>query len=209
MKTTNDVKQFWSENNNVDDSHSALSDVDLKLIIKTKMKKEKKTIAEYFWAAFTYQVFIYSYMCHLLIKYWGNTEIAFLALGLILIYLPYTLMLYKKIKAIFLPATNAKNSPIKDVQSNINGKYHLLFVFFRFKKWFDRIVNPLACFILTAIVFQLYVSGGMEENIIAAIITFLTALSLFIIATYYENKKRFTIPLRHFKAILEDIKENN
>lgn len=209
MGTTNDIKQFWSENNGGNDSHSALSDVDLKLIIKTKMKKEKKVIAEYFWAAFTYQVFIYSYMCHLLIKYWGNTEIALLALGLILIYLPYTFMLYKKIKTIFLPATNAMNSPIQDVQSNVKGQYQLLSVYFRFKKWFDRIVNPLACFILTAIVFQLYVSGGMEENITAAVITFLMALSLFIIATYYENKKRFIIPLRHFKVILEDIEENN
>lgn len=209
METTNDIKQLWSENNNDNESQIALSGPDLKLIIKTKMKKEKKTIAEYFWAAFAYQVFIYSYMCHLLIKYWGNTEIALLALGLIIIYLPYTYLLFKKIKAIFLPANNAMNSPIQNIHSNVNAKYNLLFVFFRFKKWFDWIVNPLACFILTAIIFELYVRGGIVENITAAVITFLIALSLFIIATYFENKKRFLIPLQHFKAILEDINEIN
>jgi hypothetical protein len=207
MEPMDTTKQFWQENKIENAGNAPLSNKELKQIIRGRIRKEKKTIAEYFWASFVWQLFVYSFMCHLLVKYWGNTEITFLSLAMIILFLPYTYMLYKKIRAIFLPSTNAMNSPTQDIQANVNGQYNLLSVFFRFKKWCDRIAIPLSCFILTAIVFELYVTGGVAGNMIAAIIIYLITLSLFIVATYFENKKRFIIPLQHFKAILTDIEE--
>lgn len=209
MEPMDTTKQFWQENKMENAGNAPLSNKELKQIISGRIRKEKKTLAEYFWASFVWQLFIYSFMCHLLVKYWGNTEITLLSLAMILLFLPYTYMLYKKIKAIFLPSTKALNSPIENIRSNVYAQYNLLSAFFRFKKWYDRIVVPLICFILTAIVFELYVSSGIAGNMMTAIIIYIIALSLFIIATYFENKKRFIVPLQHFKVILEDINENN
>jgi RNA polymerase sigma factor (sigma-70 family) len=54
-----------------------LSDVD-KAIIASRVRKEFKTVGGYVWAAIVYQIILYSFLTHTLVRNWGNMNIVLL-----------------------------------------------------------------------------------------------------------------------------------
>ena len=71
METLDEAKNLW-QNTNQQTNQPLLNKVEVENIIKLRIKKEKKNAAEYFWLSFAYQLLIYAFACHLIIKYWGD-----------------------------------------------------------------------------------------------------------------------------------------
>lgn len=204
METLNEAKNLW-QNTNQQTNQSPLNKGEVENIIKIRIRKEKKDAVEYFWLSFAYQILIYAFGCHLIIKYWGDSRIMLLSVAGVLLYIPLTIILMRKFKAMFnLPAQQAT-----DMQSSVKNQYTLLSQFFNFKKRFDLLSLPFTSIILTGIIFMLYVPGGVEAHITGAIITCLGALLIYSVAAWFENKKHFTHPLNRLKFILEDIGQVN
>ncbi|MEP6611594.1 MAG: hypothetical protein ABJA76_06905 [Mucilaginibacter sp.] len=200
METLDEAKNLW-QNTNQQTGQPLLNKVEVENIIKLRIKKEKKNAAEYFWLSFAYQILIYAFGCYVIIKYWGDGRITLLSAAGVLLYIPLTVILMRKFKAMFnLPAQQAIN-----LQSDVKNQYTLLSQFFSFKKRFDLLSLPLTSAILTGILFTLYVPGGVETHLAGAIIACLGMLLVYGVAARFENKKHFVHPLNRLRFILEDI----
>jgi hypothetical protein len=203
METLDEAKNLWQ--NTKQTNQPALNKGEVENIITLRVKKEKKAAAEYFWLSFSYQILIYAFASYLIVKYWGDGRIMLLSTMGTLLYLPLTIILMRKFKAMFnLPAQQAIN-----LQSDVKNQFILLSQFFGFKKLFDLVSLPLTSLILTGILFTLYVPGGVETHLAGAIIAGLGMLLIYGVAAWFENKKHFVHPLNRLRYILEDIGQVN
>ena len=142
-------------------------------------------------------------------KYWGNNFIMFWSVAGIILYVPFTFMLLHKIKSMKMMTSATLNSPLPDIVNNVKNQHRVLFSFFRFKRNFELFLIPANCFIFILLVFKLYVPGGPEANLAGCMVSYIILVSIFCLAVYAENKKRFKGPLRQLELILEDIEKNN
>lgn len=208
MESFQGIEKFWKENKDRDAGPDALSKESLEKTIRSRIRREKKTIVEYFWASFVYQILIYAFMCHLFVKHWGNAELMVLSLAGAALYIPFTVMLMKKFRSMYASNTGRLNAISLNMYNHVLHQYKLLSEFFSFKKKYDWVAVPLSCLLIVLIIFKLYTTGGVIENLIAAIILFIIWLAMFTTAIYYENKKRFKDPLDQLESILRDMKQN-
>jgi hypothetical protein len=203
MYPFDEVRDFWKQNTTPEATPLPLSKENVEAVIRSRIKKVKKSIAEYFWLSLTYQILIYSFACHLFIKFWGDTRIMIMCAVGALLYIPFTIILMRKFKRMFKPVVEAT----EDIRANVRYQYELLTRFFKFKKRFDRAGIPISCLILEGILFTLYAPGGIEAHVPGSILAYLGMLLIFSTAAWFENKKHFVRPLRRFKFILEDIEK--
>lgn len=203
METLDEAKNLWQNTNQ--ENQSVLVKTEVDNIIKTRIKKEKKSAADYFWLSFTYQILIYAFASHLIIKYWGDNRIVLLSAAGVLLYIPLTVILMQKFKALLKQPVQQ----ITDIRSNVKHQHALLGQFYSFKKRFDLLSLPLTSVILTGIIFMLYVPGGVEAHVTGAAITSFGMLLIYSIAAWFENKKHFIHPLNRLRFILEDIAQGN
>jgi hypothetical protein len=200
METLDEVKNLWQQNTDKA-TGPALISKDIEEVIKIKVKKEKQGIAEYFWLSFTFQNFIYAFASYLLINYWGDTQIMIMTVTGVLLYIPLTIILMQKFKAMYKPVTATDYN----IRNNITHQHKYLSQFFNFKKRFDLASVPLNAVILTGILFKLYVPGGIQVHPLLAVSACAVLLFVYSIATWFENKKHFIKPLKRLGYILEDI----
>jgi len=200
METFDEVKNLWQQHTDKA-TGPALINKDIEDVIKSRIKKERNAIAGYFWLSFSFQILIYSFSSYLLIKYWGNTQIVLLTAAGVLFYIPLTIILMQKFKTMFKPV--AAND--RDIRSNVSHQHKYLSQFFTFKKRFDVASIPLNSVILTGVLFELYVPGGVQAHSLAATLAGLALILMYAVAAWLENKKHFIAPLKRFSFILADI----
>ena len=202
METLDQIKDLW--NTNQQTGTSALSKDQMNAVIRSRVNKEKKGIAEYFWVAFVFQVMLYSFGCYLIVKYWNDLQIVLPAAAGILMYIPLTIVLMKKVAGMF----NIRPDYAGDIRSGIYNQRHMLQSFYTFKKRFDVVSILVNSFILVWILFRLYVPGSVEENTFWAVVCFVLLVLMYAIAAWFENRKHFIRPLTEFDGILEDIERS-
>jgi len=78
----------------------------------------------------------------------------------------------------------------------------------RLKNRFDWVMVPLNCVLIVLINFILFVPGGVQENLLAAIILLIVWHVIFIIAIRFENKRKFKEPLSQMETILEEFERS-
>ena len=207
MESIEELKNFWEESKRREPPLSPPDAESVERIIKGRVRREKKLMMEYFWASFVYQIMLYSFAGYLIVKYRGDREIMLGSLSVAMLYVPFTVILMRKFKAICLPAINRSNSSGQSIRANVENKHTLLSEFFRFKKVFDWVGIPLVSLVLVSILFKLYVAGGIAEHLTGGILSFAAVMIVFITATYLENRKHFINPLRQLKSVLTDLEQ--
>nr|WP_294944038.1 hypothetical protein [uncultured Mucilaginibacter sp.] len=204
MEPLDDVKNLWQKNT-FQPTDTSLTKEDVAEAIKVRAKKEKNSIAEYFWLSLTFHIIIYSFSSYLLIKYRGAAQITVLTAIGVLLYIPLTIILMRKFKALYKPAEVAGDN----IRTYVGKQYKTLSEFFAFKKRFDMASVPLTSIILTGILFKLYVPGGVQQHLPAALAACLAMLLVYAVAAWAENKKHFTIPLKRLRFLLDDIENKD
>ena len=199
METFDQIKDIWNANQQAE--ASALNNAEMDAIIKSRVNKEKKGIAEYFWVAFVFQVMLYSFGCYFIVKYWNDMQISLPAAAGILMYVPLTIVLMKKVAGMF----NMRPDYAGDIRSCIYNQRQMLQSFYTFKKRFDVVSILVTSFILVWILFRLYVPGRIEENIFWAVVSFVLLVLIYAIAAWFENRKHFIRPLKAFDGILKEM----
>ena len=204
MEPLDEVKNLWKQN------ASQIADIpllkeDVADVINTRVKKEKNSIAGYFWLSFTFHIIIYSFGSYLLVKYFGDTQIVVLTAIGVLLYIPLTIILMRKFKSLYKPGY----APDENIHAYVGRQYKTLSEFFTFKKRFDLASVPLTSVILTGILFKLYVPGGTGVHLPAALATCIAMMLAYGMGAWAENKKHFTIPLKRLRFLLEDIENNS
>jgi hypothetical protein len=202
MKSLDEAKKCWGESK--ERKQVELPGDEVKQIIRQRIRKEKKVLFEYFWASYTWQFIIYVAMTNMIIHFWGDWNVVAVCVTGILIYIPFTTVFIKK----FIRMAMKTNGSSQNLYSNIKLQWNKMNEFFAFKRKFDWLGIPLSCFIITMIIFKLWVPGGWEEHVTGALIVYLLAISAFLIATLMENKKRFREPLYKLQLIINEIEED-
>jgi hypothetical protein len=189
-------------------SLSPLSSQDLHRIVSSRVRRERRIVSKFVWAAVVYQIILYSFLTHLLIARWGDERILLLCLSGVAVYIPITASLIRRVGALCRPMSSMVGSQISDILRNVENEYARLADFYKFKKRVDWIGVPVSCAIIVVVTSTLFVKGGIEENPLGSVVVFLLWLGMSLIAILAENKKRFLSPLRHLELVLSDLRKS-
>jgi hypothetical protein len=179
-------------------------------IVRSRVKEHTRVAMHYFWASFALQLIVYALLSHVIVRYWSDRAIVLPAILGLLLFIPFTIVLMTKFKAIAVarPATTndpaAGDAPLRDY---IALRRDLLASFYRFKRWYEFILIPLASAIGVFIVFELYVPGGVSEHQSGAFTILLITLVSCAWAIHRENQRNFKEPIARFDAVLEEFEK--
>jgi len=202
MDPFNEVRELWQKNAAPEASTLPLSKENVAAVVRSRIRKEKKSIAGYFWLSLSYQILIYSFACWLFVKFWGDSQVMAMSAAVTALYIPFTAILMREFKAMYRPDTAAK---LLDIRASVRRQYELLSQFFILKKRFDLGGIPISCLVLEGVLFKLYVPGGIKAHLPAALAVYAGIVLIFGTAAWFENKKHFVQPLRRLEFILKDI----
>ncbi|HMI51927.1 MAG TPA: hypothetical protein VK525_10465 [Candidatus Saccharimonadales bacterium] len=208
MATNNEIDTAWKEGKVHEVDHTPLTGKNLQAIISSRVKKELKTVSQFVWAAIVYQIVLYSFLAHTLVRHWGDMRVMVLCLAGGAIYIPLTVALIRRVGKLYRRPSEAGGSAVPDVFHRVEGEYARLADFFRFKKRMDWIGVPLSCAIIVLVTFTLFVKGGVDGNPLAGLAFFALWVGMSLIAIHSENRKRFIFPLRHLEQVLDDLKNS-
>jgi hypothetical protein len=203
MEINNDLKTCWERGKAMEAIPALVTGSDFREIAASQVRKQFKRVAEFVWAAITYQVILYSFLTHTIVRHWGDGRIVLLCVAGGALYVPMTVALLRRVRELFGRVSEANGSTVPDVVAHVEGEYARLASFFRFKKRMDWIGVPVSCGIIVLVTFTLFVGGGQP---LASLGLFVAWVGLSTIAIRAENKKRFVVPLRHLELVLDDLK---
>jgi hypothetical protein len=208
MELSNDIENVWKEGKTREEGLAPLTGKDLQAIISSRVRKERKTVSQFVWAAIAYQIILYSFLTHTLVRHWGDIQTMLLCLAGAALYIPLTVALLRRVKILYRRPSEALGSAVPDVSHKVEGEYARLADFFQFKKRMDWIGVPVSCAIIVLVTFTLFVEGGVKANPVAGLTIFALWVGMSLIAIHAENRKRFIAPLRHLAQVLEDLKNS-
>ena len=208
MATNNEIDSVWKEARAGEVDPTPLTGRDLQSIISSRVKKDLKTVSQFIWAAIVYQIVLYSFLAHTLIRHWGDMRVMLLCLAGGAFYILLTVALIRRAGTLYRRPSEARGSAVPDVFHKVEGEYARLADFFRFKKRMDWIGVPLSCAIIVLVTFTLFVKGGVEGNPLAGLAFFTFWVGMSLVAIRSENRKRFISPLRHLEQVLDDLKNS-
>jgi hypothetical protein len=208
MAPSNEMENVWKEGKALEAGPAPLAEKDLQAIISSRVRKELKKVSQFVWAAIVYQIILYSFLTHTLIRHWGEMRIMLLCLAGGAFYIPLTIALIRRVRTLCRRPSEAPGSPVPDVFHKVEGEYARLAEFFQFKKRMDWIGVPVSCAIIVLVTFTLFVEGGVERNPLAVLAFFALWVGMSLIAIHAENRKRFISPLRHLEQVLDDLKNS-
>lgn len=204
MKTLDELKENWANVSDTSSSRQAYSQPQLEKMFRRRVSKHTRASMQYFWASFILQIIVYALLSHVLVKYWTDSRVRWLSITGILLYVPFTCMLLKMFKQMAAAPLVAGASMEASMQQYAALQYNLLKKFFRFKKWYEYALIPLAAAIGVVLCFWLYVPGGVAAHAAGAVVTFGITLISCALAIRSENKKSFERPLAQLRAILDE-----
>jgi hypothetical protein len=208
MASSNEIDDVWKDGKSREAGLGPLTGKELHAIISSRVRKELKTVSQFVWAAIAYQIILYSFLTHTLVRHWGEMRVVVLCLAGAAFYIPLTVALTRRVRTLFPCPSEAPGSMVPDVLHKVEGEYARLADFFQFKKRMDWIGVPVSCAIIVLVTFTLFVEGGVKANPVAGLTIFALWVGMSLIAIHAENKKRFIAPLRHLEQVLEDLKNS-
>src|SRR6476659_9787161 len=97
MESSNEIENVWKEGKAGEESPAPLTGKELQAIISSRVRKELKTVSQFVWAAIAYQIILYSFLAHTLIRHWGVMRIVVLCLAGAAFYIPLTVALIRRV----------------------------------------------------------------------------------------------------------------
>lgn len=208
MARSNEIENVWKEGKAREADPASVTRKDLQAIISSRVRKQLQTVSQFVWAAIAYQIILYSFLAHTLVRHWGDMQIMLLCLAGGAFYIPVTVALIRRVRTLYCRPSEAPGSSVPDVFHKVEGEYARLADFFQFKKRMDWIGVPVSCAIIVLVTFTLFVAGGVEGNPLASLTFFALWVGMSLMAIHVENKKRFISPLRNLEQVLDDLKNS-
>lgn len=204
MSTFDSLKETWKENYSSTDVKTVIDEASIKKIIKSRTKKQINAPIYYFWGQLALQIMLYAILCHIIIRFWLESNIVIPGVIGILLYLPFTIMLlskFRKLAAIQPVMQSDTSASLKDF---VSRQIETINAFFVFKKSYELFLVPVSTAIGVYLFFAIYFSGGILKYWDAALVTFLVTMFTTVFTLVAENRKRFRKPLNELQAIIND-----
>jgi hypothetical protein len=206
MSTLDELKRTWEEKQAALADYPAYEPASLERMIRTRIKKHLKTSVKYFWASLALQILVYSMLTHVIIKYWPDEEVRYFSIAGILLFLPFTITFMRKFKRLAAAKIPPQGNAVNSIHDYIVYQLAQLRSFYQFKKWYDFFLTPLSAAIGVALIFKLYVPGGVQAYWNSAVIIFVITLLTCIAAIRKENRESFKEPIRQLLDILDEFR---
>jgi uncharacterized membrane protein YhaH (DUF805 family) len=200
MATLDELKMKWGESERVLSAPERMAPDSFEKMIRTRVKKHTNMAVQYFWAAFVLQILVYALLGHVVVKYWFDTQAVLTALVGVVMYVPFTVVLMRRFKAI--ARTSMHKNDADSLQKSIQQRYDYLQRFYRFKQRYEWMLIPVSSMIGVFLVFRIWVPGGVQAHWMAAAITLAVTLVSCGVAIFAENKRNFERPLGELRAVL-------
>ena len=100
MTFSNEIEKVWKEGK-AGERFAPLAGLDLQAIISSHVRRELKTVGHFVWAAIVYQIILYSFLIHTLVRQWGDRRTMLLCLGGAALYIPLTIALIRRARKLF------------------------------------------------------------------------------------------------------------
>lgn len=200
------LKGAWDGNKDMFEKGNAYDKKSFEGLLKGRVKKHTNQAMQYFWASFVLQLTVYALLSHLIVTFWSNALMVGVSLLGICLYIPFTIVLMNKFKA--MATTKAADNSADSLYKYVAQRRVLLENFYQFKKRYELMLIPLSSLIGVYLFFKLYIPGGVAMHPTGAIITFGITLLSCAAAIYSENKRNFEGPLHHFRAILDEFNKD-
>ena len=194
------LKGKWCASTNLNSANIGADE--LVSVFRKRVSSKLKSSMQYFWASFALQMIVYSLLTHVLLKYWREPDYRLFAVCGILLYVPFTIILLRKFKAIAVAKPQGHTTV--SLYQYADFRYKQLASFYKFKKWYELILIPLSVAIGTILTFNIFVPGGVSQYLNGAIITFIVSLASCIYAIVRENKRSFEEPLQELEKTLKE-----
>jgi hypothetical protein len=204
METEINIKACWERGKSAELASPPLLMKDLQAIAASRVRKELKVVSKYVWAMLVYQIILYSFLAHTIVRQWGDSRTLWLCLACVAAYVPLTRALLQRIRMLYRLSA-ADDSSAVDILSTVERKHAALCSFFRFKKRMDWIGVPVSCAIIVVVTFALF-GNGVGSNPIASGALFTVWVGMSMVAICAENRKRFVEPIRQLELVLHDLK---
>lgn len=204
MEAENIIESCWERAKRAEPTSAPLLMKDLQAITTSRVRKELKIVGKYVWAMLVYQIILYSFLAHTIVRYWGDSRTLLLCLAGVAVYVPLTHALLRRVRALYRLSA-APDSPAADILSTIERKHAELCSFFRFKKRMDWIGVPVSCAIIVVVTFTLF-GNGVGSNPIVSLVLFTVWVGMSMVAIHAENRKRFAEPIRQLELVLDDLR---
>lgn len=200
-----EMKRNWDKGTLPDNVNGFLSKGSLQRIVKEKSNQQRNISMQYFWGSFTLQLIVYAYLSHLIIRYWTDYTVLLPSTVLLILYIPFTVILMKKFKALAVLRPGESHSAGLPIRNYVERQHKLLSEFYGFKRRYEAILGLLSILVLIWIPFRIYVPGGVQAYPVAALLIFFIAWISCALIVRNENKKYFKRPLRRLEQILYDL----
>src|ERR1700743_1328190 len=115
MANANELDNVWKQGKSREAGPAPLTGKELQAIVSSRVKKELKTVSQFVWAAIVYQIILYSFLTHTLVRHWGEMRIVLLCLAGAAFYIPLTFALIRRVKTLFRSPSEAPGSMVPDV----------------------------------------------------------------------------------------------
>lgn len=207
MKSFEEIQKCWKEGRNTVPATMELSNTVLEKLIRSGVKKEQKMVWEYCVASGFWQWLIYAALTHFIVRFWGDWKFVSACAALIVLYIPFTAMFIKKFRHMRILKFNKSALLSQDIHASLTTQHKMLKDFFVFKKRFDWLNVPVCCLLIVLILHKYNVIPSFSESIAAWIVVFFLYVVLFIVAIYFENKKRFRVPLEKMEEVIREMEE--
>src|SRR5215471_1563254 len=119
----NHFDELWKDGNVREPSPSPFSSQDLHRVVSSRVRRERRTVSKFVWAAILYQIILYSFLTHVLITRWGDERIFLLCLSGVAVYIPITAALIRRVRALYRPTSSLVSSQVSDVLCNVENEY--------------------------------------------------------------------------------------
>jgi len=206
MEPLNDLKNSWNQEDFEMNGTRSVNKSSFRDIILSVANRERNKVIQYFWAAFAYQIILYSLFCFAFFRNIGNQAILLAVLAGLCANIPFTWALLKRFKIMYRQSLSKSISGYS-IKANIELYYTRLSAFFRFKKFADGILLPVNALIAVFILFGIYTVGGLFQHLISGSILFAGIWLACGIAVWLENKNNFRKPLRKIALLLQEFEQ--
>ena len=102
MANSNEIGDVWKEGKAHEAGLAPLTANEFQAIISSRVRKELTTVSQFVWAAIAYQIILYSFLTHTLVRHWGEMRFVLLCLAGAALYIPLTIALIRRAGTLFL-----------------------------------------------------------------------------------------------------------
>lgn len=198
-----DLETQWQQEMSRSPLPTPITGEQMESIISARTMNELGTVSGYIWGMIVYQIILYAFLAHTLVRNWGNIPIMIVGLAGAALYIPLTAELIRRTRAMYSPIRTADSNTLS-IREYVSSYHARLADFFRFKRRMDWLGVPVSCGIIVFVTFTLFVPGSITEYPLAAIVLFALWAAASAIAIRFENATRFAAPLRQLEALLQE-----